>query len=298
MSERHDHGHDHGHDHRHAPGDRDWGAMADHIALDGEVLAGIRDAAIARIASVVDGPVRRIVDAGSGPGVATCALALAFPDAEVRALDAAAPLLPHVRARAERLGVGARVTAAVADLEQGLPLDELGDGVLDLVWCSMVLHHVADPAQVVRDAHRALRPGGLLAIVEFGPATGTLPAELGFGPPGFAARYDAAFRAAVADHLPPGAFDLDWPALLAAADFELVDTCLLRTDLPAPLGDDARRWVRRGVEQGAPMVQDRLDTADSATLAVLADPDDPRGVGHRADLEVHAARLLLVAQRT
>lgn len=297
MSEHDEHRHEqhgHGHDHRQAPGDRDWGAMADHIELDGEVLAPLLDDALARlVAAVGDGPVRRVVDAGSGPGVGTVALALAFPGAQVTALDAAEPLLPWVTARAERFGVADRVTAAVADLEHGLAVE----GPVDVVWSSMVLHHVADPRRVLRDAYAALRPGGVLAVVEFGPPTSTLPADLGFGAPGFTERYDAAFRAAVADHLPPGAFDLDWPALLATAGFDLVDTALVRTDLPAPLGDAGRRWVRRGLGQASPLVRERLDADDLATLDVLADDDDPRGARQRADLEVHAARRLFLARR-
>lgn len=283
------HGHDHGHDHRHAPGGRDWGEIADQIELDGEVLSPMLHQAIDRVrAAVGDGPVRRVVDAGAGPGVAACELARAFPDATVLAIDGAAPVAERAAVRAARLGVGDRVATQAADLEHGLPVE----GPVDVVWSSMVLHHVADPARVLADAHAALRPGGVVAIVEFGPPTSTLPADLGVGTPGLRDRYEAAVRAAIADHLPPGAFDLDWPALLVAAGFEHVETLPLRLHRPAPLDDDARRWVLHNVQRVAPMVAQRLDAADVATLESL-----PELLARRDDLEVHAARVLYVGRR-
>lgn len=289
----HRHDHDHRHDHRHAPGDHDWGELGEHIEREGELLAPLLADALARLAAAVDGPVRRIVDAGSGPGVAAVALAEAFPEADVLALDASAGLLARAAARAARSGVAGRLRTEVADLEAGLPVA----GPLDVVWASMVLHHVADPAAALAGAHAALRPGGLLAVVEFGPATRTLPDEVGFGRPGFVARYGEALLAAIADHLPPGALELDWAALLERAGFDVVAVELVRADLPAPLDADARRWVTDGLRRSAAMLGERLDPDDRATLAVLADPDDARGAAHRPDLEVHVTRTLHLARR-
>ena len=55
---------------------------------------------------------------------------------------------------------GARRVDVVADLHD-LPAD-LGD--LDLVVCTEVLEHVADPGQVLAELHRVLRPGGALLL--------------------------------------------------------------------------------------------------------------------------------------
>jgi SAM-dependent methyltransferase len=55
---------------------------------------------------------------------------------------------------------GARKVDVVADLHD-LP-EELGG--LDLVVCTEVLEHVADPGQVLAELHRVLRPGGELLI--------------------------------------------------------------------------------------------------------------------------------------
>jgi SAM-dependent methyltransferase len=44
-----------------------------------------------------------------------------------------------------------------------LPLIE---GAFSLVWCIHVLHHLDDPALVLREARRVLRPGGHLILAE------------------------------------------------------------------------------------------------------------------------------------
>lgn len=103
--------------------------------------------------------------------------------------------------------------------------------------------------------------------------------------------------AALEAHLPPGALHVDWPATLLAAGFEGVAERAIAVDLPAPLSEAARRWVSQSLRRSAAIVHDRLSAADHATLAILTDPADPRGVFHRADVEVHAGRSLFVARK-
>jgi len=257
--------------------------------------------AIARIAAAAkaaDLTVDRILDLGSGPGVAAVALAAAFPGATAVAVDASAPLLELVRDRAVANGVADRVHTAVADLEQ--PLDALG--AADVVWASLVLHHIASPADVLRQIRALLWPGGLLAIVEFGATPhGTLPAgfDVGdLGDAGFVERHAAAVVAAITEHLPPGAMTLDWPSLLTDAGFEMVDQGELTLSVAAPLEERARRYVLQGLRMSQPMVAERLAAADVATLAVLASDDDPRSVLHREDLTVHLSRSFLLGRRS
>ena len=81
----HDHPQHHHHHHEHD--DMDWGAMGEKIELEGEVLAGfVHDAARSIKDRLAGAPVCTIVDIGSGPGVGSCILAGAFPEATVTAV--------------------------------------------------------------------------------------------------------------------------------------------------------------------------------------------------------------------
>ncbi len=283
-------------DHRRAPGGQDWGELGAHLELEAEVLSPYLDEAVSVLKALAASgpePIRRIVDIGAGPGVAATALAEAFPDADVVAVDGAAALLTRASERAERLGVRHRITVMPRDLEGGLG----ALGPVDLAWVGMVLHHLARPADLLRELHGMLRPGGMLAVTEFGLPTRILPDDLGFGEPGFAGRHRDAVAAAIEAHLPPGAMQIDWPAMLQATGFQMVARRTIAVDLPAPLTAAVRRWVSQSLRRSAAVAHDRLSADDRATLAILTDPADPRGVLHRADVEVHAGRSFFVARK-
>ncbi len=238
--------HRHAHDHSHAPDGRDWATHADRLEREGQIAMPLFLEAVASIAHAVASPddVATVVDLGSGPGVASVALAQRFPRAVVTAVDTSAPLLDRVSANAARAGVAGRVRTTVADLEQ--PLDGLFvAGSVDVVWASMVLHHVLDLPRTLTDVHRLLRPGGVFAVLEFGRTRGVLPRGFDVGRAGFVERHDAAVRAAVEAHLPPGAMSLDWPTLLTEAGFEFVEHRELAAHVPAPLAPEARAFVPR-----------------------------------------------------
>ncbi|MFC7591413.1 SAM-dependent methyltransferase [Nonomuraea antimicrobica] len=74
---------------------------------------------------------------------------------------------PAARVNAEVEGVAERVDLVTADLRD-LPF---GDDVFDVVVSSRAVHTVRDAdgrAEVVREAHRVLRPGGLMLIADVG----------------------------------------------------------------------------------------------------------------------------------
>lgn len=108
---------------------------------------------------------RRILDAGSGPPQR--ALLKRYPDADVVAVDFAADML-----RASRFGWFQRMfqrkpLPVCGDLA-ALPL---ADGSIELAWCNMALHWVADPLAALRELHRVLAAEGLLTFSTLGPDT-------------------------------------------------------------------------------------------------------------------------------
>lgn len=97
-----------------------------------------------------------LLEIGAGPGAVTRRLRAALPSLAVTPLDHDASLLAHVS------------DGVVADAHV-LPLP---DGSFDAVLLRYVLQHVRDPALVLSEAVRVLRPGGLLLVVE---VDGALP---------------------------------------------------------------------------------------------------------------------------
>lgn len=95
----------------------------------------------------------RVLDLGSGGGL----LGAALGDHEftVVALD---PSLASLEAGKARGGSSGRGISFVGGVGERLPF---ADGSFDAVVCMEVLEHVGDPAAVVAEAARVLRPGGM-----------------------------------------------------------------------------------------------------------------------------------------
>ncbi|MFH8407443.1 class I SAM-dependent methyltransferase [Streptomyces sp. NPDC018019] len=292
------HDHQHGaqagqghHHHHHDSAVMDWDALAAHLEGEAEFQTPLLEQAIAWLRDLLAEPsgpgpdaVRRVLDVGSGPGVTSCLLALAFPQAEVVAVDPTEALLERARNRAARLGLGDRFDTRVAELPDGI--DGIGDA--DLIWSSKALHHVGDQAAAVTALAGRLRPRGLLAVSEGGLPARMLPRDFGIGRPGFQARLNAVhedwfvqMRAAL-----PGAREAveDWPGMLTAAGLESPRSRSFLLDLPAPLDTAQREYVTTQLTRYAEGFGDALDAEDRATLTRLLDPADPSGITHRPDL--------------
>ncbi|GGI84702.1 SAM-dependent methyltransferase [Saccharopolyspora subtropica] len=257
----------------------DWAAMAELLELEGETHSPYVRQAVAELADLVP---RRVLDIGSGPGVAACRFAAEFPAAEVIAVDGTPQLLARAEERARRLGV--RLHTRVAEFPAGLA--DLPSA--DLVWSGQVVHHVGDQQAVLEQLAALLEPGGVLAIVEGGLPARWLPRDVGFGRPGLQERLDAAMAdrfARMRTELPGSVRVVeDWPGMLRAAGLTEARSRTFLVDHPAPLAGAPRRWVRRCLERQRAMLADELAAEDIATLDRLLDPADPTGVDHRADL--------------
>ena len=111
------------------------------------------------LAALLD-PHAVVGDLGCGSGQTSAALAPFV--SRVIAIDESSAMLAAAR---ERVGHHANVELRNGSLE-ALPID---DRALDIAVLSLVLHFVVDPAAVIREAARALRPGGCLLIVDMEP---------------------------------------------------------------------------------------------------------------------------------
>ena len=99
-------------------------------------------------------------DLGCGSGHLT-ALVAPFVKTVV-GVDASTDMLAQAAAR---LGTGTNVDLRMGELEQ-LPVK---NNELDAALLSLVLHHAPDPRRVLTEAHRALRTGGRLLIIDLAP---------------------------------------------------------------------------------------------------------------------------------
>jgi hypothetical protein len=97
--------------------------------------------------------------------------------------------------------------------------------------------------------------------------------------------------------LPGSTPSAGYPAMLAAAGFELRTERPLTVTLDAPLDDAARRFARRQFEFTRAQLTTHAHHDDLDALGRLLD-ERPEGEGRlRDDLHVRATRLLYVAQR-
>jgi demethylmenaquinone methyltransferase/2-methoxy-6-polyprenyl-1,4-benzoquinol methylase len=138
---------------RYGPGDvRFFDRLA---AVYDRLMPPARRGPLRRGLARADGPVEWLLDVGGGPGRAVAGLDVA----ERTVIDAAAGMCRRARAR----GLG-----AVRGDAGRLPV---ADGAVDAVTVVDALHHLPDPGEAVREAARVLRPGGVLVVREFDPAT-------------------------------------------------------------------------------------------------------------------------------
>jgi ubiquinone/menaquinone biosynthesis C-methylase UbiE len=105
---------------------------------------------------------KKILDLGCTVGNNTMPYADVFPDAELHAIDVAAPCVRYGHARAEALGKAAhfhQMDAEHLDFE---------DNSFDLVVSCILFHETSRKAvgNILREAHRVLKTGGLMMHLE------------------------------------------------------------------------------------------------------------------------------------
>ena len=106
----------------------------------------------------------RVLDVASGTAAVAIALAGAVPGRTVTGIDQSAEMLAAGRERVERAGVGGRIELREGRAES-LPFD---DAEFDALTFTYLLRYVEDPAATLRELVRVVRPGGTIAMLEFG----------------------------------------------------------------------------------------------------------------------------------
>jgi len=103
----------------------------------------------------------RAADLGSGAGLASIAIAKAFPRASTVGFEPYAPSVARATQNAKSAGVSDRATFESFD---GV---HVPGGPYDLVTINYSLHHAGDPVNLMRSTRKVLAPGGAFLIVEY-----------------------------------------------------------------------------------------------------------------------------------
>jgi demethylmenaquinone methyltransferase/2-methoxy-6-polyprenyl-1,4-benzoquinol methylase len=107
---------------------------------------------------------QRLLDVATGTAAVAIELARAQPDRTVVGLDQSPEMLAAGRERVGRRGLNSRI-----ELREGraeiLPFD---DAVFDGLTFTYLLRYVADVPATLRELARVVRPGGTVAMLEFG----------------------------------------------------------------------------------------------------------------------------------
>ncbi len=106
----------------------------------------------------------RVLDVASGTAAVAIQLARAAPERMVVGIDQSPEMLAAGRARVARAGLGDRVELREGRAES-LPF---ADGEFDALTFTYLLRYVDDPFATMRELARVVRPGGVIAMQEFG----------------------------------------------------------------------------------------------------------------------------------
>ncbi|UPG68973.1 class I SAM-dependent methyltransferase [Gordonia hongkongensis] len=270
------------HEHANHADHHNHARLAAVLELDAELMADYLGDAARLVAEVLGRVPARIADLGAGTGTGTEALARRFPHASILAVDGSSDMVALVERRAREGGFDDRVTAVVADLDDGLP----PLGTPDVVWAAMSLHHVADPQRLLREAATSLGPDGIVVITEMA------------GVPRFVPAHEDAELLGLQDRCQTAAAGAGWEALVDWTDaFHDVDYEVLRAETVHVRRSDPSPSVARYARHWFAQFRHRLaDTLDPADLALLDDLTEADARNRLDDLTLAAGRLLWVAR--
>lgn len=97
----------------------------------------------------------KIADVGCGPGFLLSCISKWFPKAELTGVDQSDELLEVAKSRCKGL------RTLKGNASAALPLQ---DQSVDVMFALHVVEHLAEPQKFLKEAHRALRPRGMLVV--------------------------------------------------------------------------------------------------------------------------------------
>jgi len=106
----------------------------------------------------------RVVDVASGTAAVSIALARAEAARTIVGIDQSTEMLAAGRARIEQAALGSRIELREGRAE-ALPF---ADAEFDALTFTYLLRYVDDPAATLRELARVVKPGGTIAMQEFG----------------------------------------------------------------------------------------------------------------------------------
>ncbi len=119
-----------------------------------------RDLMVSRVPAEVNG---LILDVAAGTAGVTLALARRAPSARVAAIDLTPQMLAEGARRITAESAGSRVALTCGTAER-LPFDS---ATFDALTFTYLLRYVSDPAATLAELARVLKPGGVMASLEF-----------------------------------------------------------------------------------------------------------------------------------
>jgi ubiquinone/menaquinone biosynthesis C-methylase UbiE len=113
-------------------------------------------------------PGMAVADIGAGTGLFTRLIAdKVGPEGKVFAVDIAEPFLKHIAAQSRKLGQNQVQTVLGSQLSTGLTA-----GSIDLAFVCDTYHHFENPKVNLASIRRALRPDGVLVVIDFDRVVG------------------------------------------------------------------------------------------------------------------------------
>lgn len=136
-----------------------FGLMGKNLDDIGQSIAGFVKRKFPQLAP------KKILDLGCTIGHNTGSWKDTFPNAEVHGIDVAAPCLRYAHARAQAQG------RAVHFHQMNAEQLDFPDASFDVVFSSMFLHEIPKKSipRILAEAHRVLKPGGLMLHMELPP---------------------------------------------------------------------------------------------------------------------------------